>query len=115
VITAALRKHPEIKAVLCTGQADTEGAGLAVEKEFANQGYFVGGFDLSPQTLRLLKAGVIQFTIDQQPYVQGFYPVVQLTLCRRYGIRPANLDAGATILRPSDADAVLELTRRGYR
>ena len=115
VITEALKRHPEIKAVLCTGQADTEGAGLAVEKNFANRGYFVGGFDLSPQTLRLLKAGVIQFTIDQQPYAQGFYPVVQLTLFRRYGIKPASLDAGATILRPSDADTVLELTRRGYR
>ena len=76
----ALKKNPQIKFVVCTGQADTEGAGLAVEKNFADRGIVVAGFDLSPEILRLIKAGVIGFTIDQQPYTQGFYPVVQLTL-----------------------------------
>ena len=65
--------------------------------------------------LRLLKAGHIRATVDQQPYVQGFYPVVQLTLNLRYGIVPTDMDAGAIILRQSDVDRVLELTRQKYR
>ena len=33
-----------------------------------------GGYDLTPNTQKLLAAGQIDFTIDQQPYLQGFLP-----------------------------------------
>ena len=33
-----------------------------------------------PEILKLMKAGHIDFTIDQQPYLQGFFPVMQLYL-----------------------------------
>jgi simple sugar transport system substrate-binding protein len=115
VITATLTKHPEIKFVLCTGQADTEGAGLAIEKHFAGKGLSAAGFDLSPETLRLVAAGYIRWTVDQQPYIQGFYPVVQLTQYRRYGIRPANIDAGASLIGKEQAKRVSELSQQGYR
>jgi simple sugar transport system substrate-binding protein len=114
-IAAALKEDPKIKVVLSTGQADTEGAGLAIEKHFAGQGYATAGFDLSPEILRLVKAGHIRFTIDQQPYVQGFYPVVQLALYCRYGIRPSNMDAGAAVISKSNVDAVVGLNGMGYR
>lgn len=115
VIAGALKENPEIKVVLCTGQADTEGAGLAIEKHHAGHGYAAAGFDLSPQILRLIKAGHIQFTIDQQPYIQGFYPVVQLALYCRYGIRPSNIDVGAAVISPENVDAVMSLSAKGYR
>jgi simple sugar transport system substrate-binding protein len=115
VIAAALRAHPQIRAVLCTGQADTEGAGLAIERAFPGQGFYAAGFDLSPEILRLVEVGVIAFTIDQQPYVQGFYPVVQLALYCRYGLGPADIDAGATIITRENAASVQRLSRAGYR
>jgi simple sugar transport system substrate-binding protein len=115
VITSALKADPEIKVVICTGQADTEGAGLAIERHFAGKGYKAAGFDLSSETLRLIKAGHIQFTIDQQPYIQGYYPVIQLALYCRYGIRPSNIDAGASVISRSNVDEVLVLSRAGYR
>jgi simple sugar transport system substrate-binding protein len=37
-----------------------------------------GGFDLTEQTIKLLKEGFLDFTIDQQPYLQGFVPTIQL-------------------------------------
>ena len=114
VIGAALEQHPDIRFVLCTGQADTEGAGLAIE-ERPGRGLQAAGFDLSPGILRLLKAGAIRYTVDQQPYVQGFYPVVQLALLRRYGIRPASLDAGAALVEAKDVGRVEQLAREHYR
>jgi simple sugar transport system substrate-binding protein len=114
-ITDALRADPQIQAVLCTGQADTEGAGLAVERNFKNAGYYVAGFDLSPAILRGVKTGRIAFTIDQQPYAQGFYPVVQLALYCRYGIKPSSLDAGATVIAKDDVGRVMQLSAAGYR
>ena len=115
VISKALQADPAIQAVLATGQADTEGAGLAVERHFAKRDRYVAGFDLSPNILRLIKAGVIDFTIDQQPYIQGFYPVVQLMQYCRYGIRPASIDAGATVIRAADAERAMVLSQAGYR
>lgn len=114
-IANALREHPEIRIVLGTGQSDTEAAGLAIRESFANQGYWSAGFDLSPTTLQLIQQGHIFCTVDQQPYIQGFYPVVQLTLYLRYGIRPTDIDAGATIIDQSNVADVLELTRKHYR
>ncbi|HLA83940.1 MAG TPA: substrate-binding domain-containing protein [Thermoguttaceae bacterium] len=114
-IAKTLRENPDIRAVLCTGQADTEAAGLAVEHEYPDGTRWAAGFDLSPTTLRLVKQGYILATVDQQPYVQGFYPVVQLTLNLRYGIVPTDMDAGAIMVDRSNADRVLELTKQKYR
>jgi simple sugar transport system substrate-binding protein len=114
-IEQALRQHRDIRIILGTGQADTEAAGLAIEKYHNDQGYWSAGFDLSPDTLRLIQAGIIRCTIDQQPYMQGFYPVMQLALYLRYGLEPSNMDAGAAIIDRSNADNVMDLTKQGYR
>ncbi len=114
-ITEALREHPDIRVVLGTGQADTQAAGLAIQRHFADRDYWAAGFDLSPETLRLVKAGMIRCTIDQQPYVQGFYPVIQLSQYLRYGIRPADMDSGAAIIDASTVDQVIEMSKLKYR
>jgi simple sugar transport system substrate-binding protein len=115
VIAEALRKHPDIRIILGTGQSDTEAAGRAIEKHFTGKGYWSAGFDLSTKSLQLIKQGHIRCTVDQQPYIQGFYPVIQLTLYRRYGIVPSDMDAGAAIIDQSNVDQVMELTKRKFR
>ena len=115
VVAQALREHPDIRIVLCTGQADTEAAGQAIERHDPDGDYWAAGFDLSPTTLRLIKAGHIRCTADQQPYIQGFYPVVQLVQYLRYGIMPSDMDTGATIIKRSNVDQVFELTEQKYR
>jgi len=115
IVAAELAKNPKIKTVLCTGQADTEGAGLAIAANFKDKGYRSAGFDLSPNILRLIDEGIIAFTIDQQPYTQGYYPVIQLTLLLRYGIRPSDIDAGATVITREEAKSVIEHKAHNYR
>ena len=115
IISEALLACVNIRTTLCTGQADTEGAGLAIERHFAGKGYHVAGFDLSPNILRLVKEGYIDFTIDQQPYMQGFYPVVQLAHYCRYGLHPSNIDTGAALITKSNVDAVIALVAEGVR
>jgi simple sugar transport system substrate-binding protein len=115
VIARALAADPEITAVLATGQADTQGAGWAAERAATAAKPYVAGFDLSPEILRLVKSGTIAFTVDQQPYVQGFYPVLQLAHYLRYGLRPSRVDAGATIISRADVERVTRLSAEGYR
>jgi simple sugar transport system substrate-binding protein len=115
VITEQLKANPDVKVVLGTGQSDTEGIGFAFERNFKGRGYTAAGFDLSAETLRMIKDGAICFAIDQQPYVQGYYPVVQLAHYCRYGIVPSNIDAGHNVIDQAKAASVIELSKKNYR
>ena len=46
-------------------------------------------FDYSPEVLTALRSGRIEFSVDQQPYLQGYLPVVFLAERARYGLFPA--------------------------
>ena len=115
IIAEYLHKNPDIRIVIGTGQADTEAAGTAIEKYFGGKGYWSAGFDLSSKTLQLIKDGHIRCTVDQQPYIQGFYPVVQLAHYLRLGIMPSDIDSGAAIIYKENVDQVINLTKLGYR
>jgi simple sugar transport system substrate-binding protein len=78
----------------------------------------VGGFDLGPDVLAGLKEGRLAFTVDQQPWLQGYLPVVLLAQRARIGVFPDGHDALATgphFVTRDDADQVLELSRRMLR
>jgi simple sugar transport system substrate-binding protein len=115
LIAAELAADPEIRCVLGTGQTDTEAAGKVIEQKYAGKGYKSAGFDLSPEILRLIEAEVIQCTIDQQPYSQGYYPVVQLSLYCRYGIKPSDIDAGAGVVGKGDVKRIIGLSQEHFR
>jgi simple sugar transport system substrate-binding protein len=55
-----------------------------------------GGFDLIPETLAAIAAGDLDYTIDQQPYLQGFLPVLYLYLYKVTGglISPPQTNTG---------------------
>jgi simple sugar transport system substrate-binding protein len=63
-----------------------------------------GGFDTLPQTLSGIKSGVVNFTIDQSPYLQGFMPVIYLYLYNLSGglVYPPNTDTGLTFVTKSN-------------
>ena len=108
LILEALAERP-VAAIVGTGQADTEAAGLAAKRLAPNAPY-VAGFDLSTGIVNLMVEGHIDATIDQQPYAQGFYPVVQLTLFLRFGILPSTMNAGAAFIDRSNLDAIRRLS-----
>ncbi len=59
-----------------------------------------GGFDLAPQTLQAIKAGQLNFTIDQSPYLQGFLPVLYMYMYNLSGrlVHPPDTDTGLTVV-----------------
>jgi simple sugar transport system substrate-binding protein len=78
VIDSYLAGHPNTKGMFAVDGGSTEGVGLAIQKHNATGKVKGGGYDLTPTTEQLISAGVMEFTIDQQPYLQGFYPILQL-------------------------------------
>ena len=73
--------HKGIKGMFAVDQGSTSGAILTSRKYgLRPKGLSIGGYDLTHDIVAGIKDGVADFTIDQQPYLQGFYPIVQLFL-----------------------------------
>lgn len=63
-----------------------------------------GVFDTEPQTLAGLQSGTLSFTIYQDPYLQGFLPVLYFYLYNISGgvLTPPDTDTGLTVLNKSN-------------
>ena len=57
----------------------------------------------------------MQLTSDQQPFLQGYMPI--LSLCQQvvYGLAPINVDTGAGFVTPDNYEAVADLATEGLR
>ena len=64
------------------------------------------GFDLGPAQQEALKAGNLTGALGQQPFLQGFWPVMQLYLQIDRGISAANLDTRAQLVTSDTVGAV---------
>jgi simple sugar transport system substrate-binding protein len=103
-----------VRAIIGTGQPDTEAAGI-VARAGQKHGIYAAGFDLSPGIVDLIAEGHLDCVVDQQPYAQGFYPIVQLALYRRFGLMPSSLDAGAAIVDRQNVELVRQLSKQSIR
>ena len=65
-------------------------------------------------TLDLIKSGDLDFTIDQQPYLQGFQPVIQLFLYKISGglMAPSNTNTGLLFVTKDNVDPYLTTKSR---
>ncbi len=71
--------HKNLKGMFAVDYGSTEGIGRVMQKYgLAKKGIKAGGYDLGPPVLKAVQAGHLDFTIDQQPYLQGWLPVLQL-------------------------------------
>jgi simple sugar transport system substrate-binding protein len=75
--------HSSAKGMFAVDAGSTQGVAQTIQKQGLKQkGWVGGGYDLTPITEQLLAAGYIEFTIDQQPYLQGFLPIIELYLLK---------------------------------
>jgi simple sugar transport system substrate-binding protein len=73
--------HANTKGYFAVDAGSTQSLAQTIQKHnLRAKGVKGGGYDLTPITQKLLAAGEIDFTIDQQPYLQGFLPVLELYL-----------------------------------
>jgi len=98
IIDAYVQGHQNVAGLLAVDAGSTQSVGVVVKKYgLRSKGLKVaGGFDLVPETLESVKAGDLDYTIDQQPYLQGFLPVIALYLYKLSGglISPAQTNTG---------------------
>ena len=64
------------------------------------------GFDLGPAQQEAIKSGDLTGSLGQQPFLQGFWPVMQLWLQIDRGISAANLDTRAQLVTKDSVEQV---------
>jgi simple sugar transport system substrate-binding protein len=80
-IESYMTGHPSTKGYFAVDGGSTQSIAQGINKfGLRAKGVKGGGYDLTPITQQLLAAGAIDFTIDQQPYLQGFFPILELYL-----------------------------------
>jgi simple sugar transport system substrate-binding protein len=81
VINSWATGHSSAKGMFAVDAGSTQGVAQTIQKlGLKAKGWKGGGYDLTPITESLLAKGEIEFTIDQQPYLQGFLPILELYL-----------------------------------
>jgi simple sugar transport system substrate-binding protein len=64
------------------------------------------GFDLGPKQQEQIRTGALNGSLGQQPFLQGFWPVMQLYFQIDRGISAANLDTRAQLVTKDGVDKV---------
>jgi simple sugar transport system substrate-binding protein len=116
VITAALLNNPDVKAVGYPGGQMLGNVPTYMQAAGKKPGdIFSFGFDTGAQTVQAFKDGWVQLAADQQPFLQGYLPI--LSLCEQVvlGLAPINVDTGAGFVTPENYQAVADLARQGLR
>jgi simple sugar transport system substrate-binding protein len=107
--------HQDLKGMYAVDAGSTQGvAEVMKDSNLPAKGVHGGGFDLLPRTVQLIHDGFLDFTIDQQPYVQGFYTVVEAFMFLASGglVGPANINTGLKFVTKSTVDPYLNTETR---
>jgi len=75
-------------------------------------------FDLSPNVLSAVQDGRIQFAVDQQPYLEGYLPIVLLAERARHGLFPTAgglIPTGPRFVTLDNVGDAIRLSREGVR
>jgi simple sugar transport system substrate-binding protein len=108
IIDAYVQGHQGVAGLLAVDAGSTQSIGQVVGKYgMRGKGLKVaGGFDLVPETLAAVKSGDLDYTIDQQPYLQGFLPVIALYLYKLSGglIAPSETNTGLLFVTKDNVD-----------
>ncbi|HYO89562.1 MAG TPA: sugar ABC transporter substrate-binding protein [Candidatus Limnocylindrales bacterium] len=116
-IAAALTADPTVDAVFTLGPTGAAPALAALEAEGMLGEIKVATFDLSPEVLQAILDGNMLFAVDQQQYLQGYLPIVYLTLYLENLNTPGNIliPTGPGFVTQENAAQVIEYAARGTR
>jgi simple sugar transport system substrate-binding protein len=89
-VLAYLSANPGTDAVLTLGPTSAAPTIAALKENGLAGDIYFGTFDLGSEIVKGIKSGIINWGIDQQPFLQAYLPVVILTNYDRYGVLPGN-------------------------
>jgi len=111
---ANMTQHPDTKIII----PDHTVIALAMPTFLEDLGYgpgdvYIGTFDLSSTMVNHIRDGWIDLVHSQQPFVQGFLPVMQIYLSHHFGVTGLNIDTGVGLFDITNVDVIEDLVDQG--
>ena len=118
-VEARLTAEPDIDGILALGPTGALPTLEAVNSMGMTGEIALATFDLAPEVLQAIADGTMLFAIDQQQFLQGYLPIVMLTLHNQFGgLIPGGggvVLTGPGFVTADNAAAVIELSAEGIR
>jgi len=116
VISGYVSANPDVKLIITdhgalTSTVATYGQGAGLEPGEVN----FAGFDLSAASVEAIKSGYLGLIIDQQPWLQGYLPILQVCLTKEYYFAGLHIDTGSGFVNAENVDLLAELAEEGIR
>jgi simple sugar transport system substrate-binding protein len=115
---AAAIVRDKADGLLTTNATGSAVALQAVARAHRQRKVKIGTFDLGPDVLTAVHSGRLLFAVDQQPFLQGYLPVMMLAQRARYGLFPAQGDVvptGPHFVTRGNAEQAIRLSKRAIR
>jgi simple sugar transport system substrate-binding protein len=116
IIASYIATHPDVKLLISDHGALTATLGTYLNAAHKKPGeIYTAGFDLSAATATAIKEGWVGCVLDQQPWLQGYLPILQICLAKKYGFAGLHIDTGAAIIDKTNIGFVAPLAEKGIR
>ncbi|HKT43860.1 MAG TPA: substrate-binding domain-containing protein [Gaiellaceae bacterium] len=114
-VEATYKAHRSLRGLFAVDAGSTAGVAEVMRKyNLHARGVKAGGYDLLPTTLQAIHDRDLDFAIDQQPYLQGFLPVLHLFLDRYSSglVAPADTNTGLNFVTRANVTRYLTTQSR---
>jgi simple sugar transport system substrate-binding protein len=116
ILTAYLQAHPKLRAIGTQHGSITAVLPKVLQAAGKKPGDIIcGGIDLSPATVSAIEGGWISASFDQELYLQGYLPVMQIVWAKRYKIPGLHIDTGVGMVTPQNVASIKPLIEAGLR
>jgi len=114
--TGYVAAHPDVKLIITDHGALTATLQTYLTAAGKKPGdIYTAGFDMSPATLPAIKGGWTDLVLDQQPFLQGYLPILQICLTKKYGFSGLAIDTGAGFVDKSNIDVLTPYINENIR
>jgi simple sugar transport system substrate-binding protein len=114
--SAYVSSHPDVKLIVLDHGGLTATAETYMKAANKKPGEIaIAGFDLSSATAAAIKSGYTGLVIDQQPWLQGYLPILNICLTKVYGFSGLAINTGAGFVDKSNVDFVAPLAEKNIR
>jgi simple sugar transport system substrate-binding protein len=102
--------NPGIKIVVTDHGGLTSNVGVYAKAASLTPGQtYFAGFDMSPNTAQAVKEGYQNLVIDQQPFLQGYLPILNICLTKKFGFSGLDVNTAGAFVDSTNVDAVAPL------
>ncbi len=113
---AVMKANPDIKLVVSDDTGPTWNFGFFAHAAGLKPGQvFMAGMTLTAKAAEAIKDGYLSLVLDDQPYLQGYLPVLNICLTKKFGFSGLHFATAAPFIDAHNVDALAPLIEKAIR